>query len=268
MITWIASYPKSGSTWLRLLLSAYILGECDLNTLSSTTGDLRPHNYQNVTAKPVGALSRAEVACLRPAALMQIIATWPIRPIMVKTHFVNSTVDDIPSIPAKMTSRAFYVVRDPRDVALSYAHHFNVDVDAAIEAMADPGHTIGDPEDKLEHIISSWSEHVTSWLLKKPYPVHLVRYEALHERPTDVLGNVVAALGLEPDPDRMARAVDAVCFERLQAQEAKDGFSEAVTGRQFFRKGKVGEWREALTAAQAQRITDAHDDIMVQMGYV
>ena len=268
MISWIASYPKSGSTWVRLLLNAYWFGECDINNLMSCTGDLKPVYYQNVSPKSVDKLEPAEIVCLRPAALMQIIETWPFQPVMVKTHFANLYFDEMPIIPFRMTKRAFYIVRDPRDVALSYANHFGCSIDEAIESMADDTKSIGDKDSNFKHVLTSWSGHVDSWLADKSYPVHLIRYEALQKRPGDVIANILDKMGLEPDPKRIERAIELTEFSKMKAQEEEKGFREAPKERTFFRQGKIGEWKDKLTPLQVSRINLAHSATMKRLGYV
>lgn len=270
MINWIASYPKSGSTWLRLLLQAYIFGTVD-NGIMSTTGDIKPVYYQNVSPVPLPDLTLADINCLRAAALMQIIATWPVHPLMVKTHNANVFMDEIPLIPFRLTKRAFYVVRDPRDVCLSYAHHFNTSVESAIESMQDDRKTIQEDGSPFQHVISDWSTHVSSWLrinAEERYPVHLVRYEELHKRPGEVLGNVLYKMEIDPVTSKIDKAVELCEFSKLQKSENDNGFQEAVENRKFFRSGKIGEWKEKLTPAQAKKIEIYHSDMMKELKYV
>ena len=268
MINWLASYPKSGSTWVRLLLQGYWFNTVDINNLISATGDLKLCHYQNVTGKSVDKLEPAEIICLRAAALMQIIETWPLRPLVVKTHFANLYFDEMPVIPFRMTKRAFYIVRDPRDVAISYANHFGCDIDFAIDSMVDDTKSIGDPDSHFKHVLTSWSGHVDSWLSDKPYPVHLIRYEKLQENPGEVLGNILDKMELDPDPERIARAVELTEFSKMKAQEEKDGFKEAPKERTFFREGKTGNWKDVLTDIQAARINQHHSVLMKKLGYV
>lgn len=268
MISFIASYPKSGSTWLRLLFNAYFMGRCNINQIAFTTGDIHPYHYQNVSARPLRELSSTEIVHLRPAALMQIMATWPVNPILVKTHSVNATLDDIPLIPFRMTKRAFYVIRDPRDVAVSYSNHFGVSIFNAIESMGKETNWVGDPDSNFGHEVSSWSNHVNSWLDETKFPVHLVRYEALHERPKEVFANILDRMELEINNDHLNQAIELTDFDKLKDQEKKSGFQEAPKGRKFFKTGKVGYWKEVLSSTQEQRIIDQHGKTMERLGYV
>ena len=267
MINWITSYPKSGNTWVRMLLNAYFdNGHLDINVMPWGVGDNRRFPYQAVSPIPIDKLTRHDVVLLRPAALMNLIESIGQKPLIVKTHHCNGTIDDIPLIPERLTKRAFYVVRDPRDVAISWANHTNVSIDEAISDMADTHWTIGE-DASFFHTLSSWSNHVNSWLSEKPYNVHLIRYERLLTAPGEVLSAILDAIGFENvSCDRIDRAVKATEFAALQEQEKNNAFEESPEGVKFFREGK-STWRDILSLEQVERIESDHYKTMENLGY-
>ena len=123
---------------------------------------------------------------------------------------------------------AVYVVRNPLDVAVSYAHFSNSPIDKTIERMATSGFGIGksrvDGHDRVRVVMGSWSENVYE-LDGLPDPaVLVVRYEDMVESPLKTFGRIAQHLRLEPRKKELQRAVDLSSFERLQAQEAADRF--------------------------------------------
>ena len=115
--------------------------------------------------------------------------------------------------------------------------------------------------------LGPWRDHVDSWL-GAPFPVHLVRYEDMHDDPHATFAAVAAFLGLPSDRERVATAVEAAAFPRLQAQERAMGFIEKpIQAPAFFREGRVDGWRQVLTAEQATRIVAAHGAVMRRCNY-
>jgi aryl sulfotransferase len=164
------------------------------------------------------------------------------------------------------------LVRDPRDVAVSLAHHNGVTIDAAIARMEDSQYCIGRTESglnvQLDQYLSDWSRHTLSWLDSGLRPL-VVRYEDLLASPLRVFGTIARTIGVQRSEAVVRKSIAACCFERLQAGESRDGFGEScrVSSDRFFRAGKAGAWRHRLTARQAQRITRNHDRVMRLLGY-
>jgi hypothetical protein len=267
-IWWLASYPKSGNTWLRLFLSAYRNGgEVNINRpLDAAMDDIQDYFYQSVSPVALADLSDEHLSLLRPTALLSLCAIAPeSKPLLVKTHTARCAVDGIDTIPISLTHGAVYLIRDPRDVAVSYAAHRGVSIDELIKQMQSP--TAVGRRDRLYHVLSGWSEHVKSWVADSRYPVLAVRYEDLCEKPEYCFKQILTFLRHEIDNTRLQQAVDATRFDVLQAQEQASGFREATKHGAFFRSGQPGNWREALTQAQAAQITETHGAMMREFGY-
>jgi len=268
-ITWLASYPKSGNTWVRALLSAYLRDSpLNLNAMDWVTGDSERWAYQLVSPQPVGGLSLSDQMLIRGAALATITAArgWK-KPFLLKTHFADVQIDDIRTIPLALTSGAFYVVRDPRAVAVSYSNHFNASLWDAASALSDTRRCIVDAGYPT-HFLSSWSKHVRSWLDEKDFQVTLIRYERLREDPAGVLRGVLRRLDFVVDEMRIERAVAECEFERMQKQEKERGFQEAPPERTFFRDGGRTHWSDVLEPEQAAYIERDHWEMMHRLGYI
>jgi hypothetical protein len=272
-IWWLASYPKSGNTWLRAWLWTLISGKhADINSLS-LLGGYAGSRSQFDTALGIEsvALSRDQEANLRPRAF-EVIAADAQRPPYCKTHDAyHLTPAGEPLFPASATRGAIYVVRDPRAVAVSLAHYMAQPIDDAIARMDDPEALSGDSTRRLSNHLRqrllSWSKHVESWL-GAPFPVHVLRYEDMQADPHAALGAVAAFLGLSSDQPAIAAAVEAATFSRLQAHERESGFIEKPRqAAAFFREGRVDGWRQALSPEQAARIVAAHGAVMRRCNY-
>jgi aryl sulfotransferase len=262
-IVWIASYPKSGNTWVRFLSCNLLFGPQEsaaaLNRLAPDLHELGPHP-------------------LPPSA-----------PQIMKTHFPFS-----PLLPlAGHTAGAIYVVRDPADVMLSNFHYsrrsgagtgdgaviaggeseLSAYVDRYLNARGDPRW--------IRLGMGTWGEHVRSWLaVRHPFPVMLVRYEALSADPLQVARGLCAFLGVSREEAEVARAVQAASFERLKEIEEADIHRQCVgifykpylrqsidAGLRFMRAGRSGDGAKVLTPETRRRLLAAFGPLMQELGY-
>jgi aryl sulfotransferase len=274
---WLASYPKSGNTWFRAVFTAWQTGqEVDLNQLgtkdtsSIASSRMRIEEGLGVVSS---LLTADEVEQLRPRADDMADASYD-SPHLCKVHdalFRGSAGEFIVSVAA--TRCAVYVVRDPRDVALSYANHNQWDVARVVAEMNDENHCMSPgtsaPSNQVRQRLGTWSQHVTSWLNDAPFDVHVVRYEDCITDPVATFTTALRFAGFDADEASVAAAVDLTTFDRLAAQEATDGFRErpAGTGR-FFRRGEAGGWHDELDADLAAVIADDHGAVMRRLGYL
>lgn len=271
-LVWLASYPKSGNTWVRLLFAAYRkpLGEALTlaEAFQTTISDSRRSEFERIAGKT--GLSEAEVDGLREA--VQIWLAERIEPpVLVKTHNARVRHNGFPMIRRELTLGAIYIVRNPLDVVDSVADHWGCSIDHAIRMLGNERHSIGGKQDAMVHqYLQTWSLHVQSWTDEPAFPTLIVRYEDLLAAPEIVLRNVLTFLGWKIDPTRVTAAIEETQFEKLQTREAANGFQErsdkSLSGR-FFRKGKSGDWRQVLTEAQVDRLIADHGEVMQRFGY-
>ncbi len=286
---WLASYPKSGSTWFRLLVANLTRTEpADINRLppSPAIASLR-ETFDNLTLIPSGLLTHEECDLLRPEAYRAMArmaaaglddeahdgsedATF------VKTHDAwTQTAQGQPLLGgAEAAAGAILIVRDPRDIVASLASHNGATLDETIDFMGDRHAVYCGRTDRLSRQLRQrlldWSDFNASWLDQRDVPVHLIRYEDMKEDAAGVLASALAFAGVMVSPEAAERAARFAQFDGLKTQELASGFAEAPrpdAERNFFRKGVAGGWHEELSAAQAARIETRHAAMMARLHY-
>lgn len=271
-IVWLASYPKSGNTWLRSFIDAYHHDrEPDINSMFGTVTDQAVRWYQACSPDNVQAMEPRIQALLRPAAMLNLSNSLTWDPKLVKTHNANIGMSGCRLIPAEVTRRVVYLVRDPRDVALSYAKHFGMELGVAVERMVDDRlmiHCKEETDERVPHWTTSWARHVQSYAEAHDLDVTVVRYEDLKADPVRYFSWILKWIEVDADEERVARAVEACRLERLRAQEDERGFREASTkADRFFGSGATGGWREVLSDDQVEMLEAHAGDVMRAFGY-
>jgi aryl sulfotransferase len=277
-IVWLASYPKSGNTWVRILLANYLSGDdrpVDINELSEVTMMASARRvFDEWCGVEASALDQDVVDRLRAEVYRCLTANSAVD-LFIKVHDAWSTNDaGQPMFPPDVTRAIFYVVRNPLDVAVSAAHHWRVEAEHAVGRMCDAGYCLAGTHsrlpDQLRQFVGSWSDHAHSWLDQPEVRAHIVRYEDLRRDPERALAGILGACGLALDPARIRVATEFSDFAELQRQEREHGFRErpATSRGPFFRRGEVGAWRDELPAPLADRLVQTHREMMTRFGYL
>lgn len=260
----VAGYPKSGTTWLRLFLRAYEEPEkFDINEHPEwDISDTAPSWWWRVSPIPPQHLTFPEVAALKGAVYAHIARTYP--GAMVRTHWATTQV----TVPSPLVEKAIYVVRDPRDVAVSLAHHRGVKMEEAAEFLANKGHCGTTPWGFPEYY-GHWSDHVDSWTGAGSRAFLLLRYEDMKAKPVETFSRVVEFWKGKWNTERVEEAIRLTKFERLVEMEMDQGFVESSDkAERFFRRGVVGAWRREMPLALAVRIRKEHRAVMDRLGYL
>lgn len=276
-IYWLASYPKSGNTWMRIFLTNYWRNSdipADINQLETTTALNSSTHFDNLIQVESGHLVSDEINLLRPAYYRAFVEKLGPEPVYCKTHDALQRLPDNSLImPPDVTAGVIYIVRSPLDVAISYAHHNGHDVDKSIEWMADDAQELSkptaSPSYQLPQRLMSWSSHVKSWVQQSELPIFVVRYEDMLSSPLETFTSVIRFIGADEDPVRIQRAIHQSSFKELKSQEAQREFIEKPPrAASFFRQGTSGDWQAALTPAQIERIVQDHREVMQRFNYL
>ena len=288
-LVWLASYPKSGSTWFRMLVSNLLTeGErgADINEPDERTSITSSRtSFEDVTLLDSEMLTADETDILRPRVFEAIAsgdyanpatrpwANRPDWPALMKVH--DAYILTPAAEPLLAAARgAILIVRDPRGVAPSFAHHVGCPIDRAIDLMASDetsfGELPGRPSPQIRQKLLSWGAHAASWLEQTDLPVHLVRYEDLKSDTPGVFLEAMQFAGRRITRAEAERAARLAAFDRLQAQERANGFREWPSRRgfhTFFRRGQAEGWRQELSWEQIARIQALHGPMMRRLGY-
>jgi hypothetical protein len=276
---WLASYPKSGNTWFRAAYAAWHnRGPVDLEYLSVDGAEgiaSSRERFEQALGLVTSELTSSEVQRLRPLA-DDFADSLHDGPHLTKIHDVLfAPSDGAPIVSVAATRAAIYIVRDPRDVALSFAHHLGMDVSLVVGHMTNNGFSLGNAGagtgglHQLRQHLGSWSTHVTSWLDNTLFPVLPVRFEDCLRDPVATFVDAFRFAGFDVDAESMAEAVGHSSFERLAESEQAHGFTERPNGSvRFFREGKAGSWRYELDPDLAERICRDHGAVMGRLGYL
>lgn len=276
-IVWLASYPKSGNTWFRMFLANLLSrGKSPQKLNNILKSDIASSRdlFDETTGISASELTHNEADNLRP---------WVYRHLSYQTHDIQyKKIHDAyiltPSgealIPADTTKAVLYLIRNPFDVAVSFANHLQVSVEKAIEVMEDKDYAFCHKVDRVHHQLRqkllSWSGHVNSWTTGTTLPIMPVRYEDMFFDPFNTFKKASRFIGLTDYTDtQIKQAIQHADFSLLQKQEEEEGFNEKpqrVT--KFFRRGIVGDFKEHMTNKQIQQIIDTHGVAMQKFGYL
>ncbi len=273
---WIASYPKSGNTWVRVFLHN-LLRELhepdaeaqDINALHEVTArESLAARFTRHLGKPAREATITEIAEKRTRVQADMVRGKS-APVYIKTHNAIANVDGFPAINFAITLAAIYIVRNPLDVAVSYAHFAGMSYDEIIGYMVDPGGNIEASERNVHEFISSWRHHAASWMSIAERPVLLLRFEDMLMAPERSFGRLASFLRLKPSPDQLGRAIEKSSFAEMVRQEERNGFNERPqTSTKFFRSGCVGQWKDVLTPSQVSAVHAAQGPMMMRFGYL
>jgi hypothetical protein len=273
-IVWLASYPKSGNTWLRVFLTNYHRDRdtpADINQLNATPIASSRDLFDDQVGLAASDLLPREAAGLR-AELYEHLARQGDGPLVMKVHDAYLEVSGRPLFPSAASRAALYVIRNPLDVAVSFAHHCNNKVSRTVRQMGSERFSMAAERRRLPHQLpqrlGSWSGHVRSWVDDAPFPVEVIRYEDMQADAEASFARAARLVFGEVDLRRLRKAIAFSGFDVLKKMEEEHGFNERPPGAPaFFRRGRVGAWRESLSDDDVRRLVEDHAEVMARFGY-
>lgn len=274
-IYWLASYPKSGNTWVRLFLANLLSNAnepIDINAIKLGAIASDRMWVQSAYCFDLDVLTDSEIDRLRPAAY-QWLSEQSSRPSFHKIHDAYCFVaEGTPIVPLAATRGVIYLIRNPLDIAVSYASHLNRSIDWTIQAMGNPkliigGHGAGQ-KSQLRQRILNWSGHVQSWI-EALLPRLVVRYEDLLGNPMNTFTQIAAFAAPDANEADIQKAIQACDFTKLANKESQTPFCEKPPHTErFFRQGEAGAWQYTLTSAQLNKLINDHQLMMRYCGYL
>lgn len=273
-IVWLASYPKSGNTWMRAFIYNLIENPARPGRIAELPAyfeeESKPRWYEPYCGEGgLAAMDIDQLMALRPRVHQDIADSRDRGSIFTKTHNMFGHLQGIPLHNLSVMAAAIYIVRNPLDVVLSVADHFGLSVDEAIDFMADEATGTPTNEENVAGFMGSWSTHVASWTVQPHPAILLVRYEDLQDNALKAFGSVAKLLGLGKDKNRLRKAIQFSSFRELKQQELLGGFVEkSPNSRHFFRKGSKNQWAVTLSDDQVGRMVERHREQMQRFDYI
>jgi hypothetical protein len=279
MIIWLASYPKSGNTLVRSLLSSYYF---------SKDGNLDFKLLKNITQFPTNTLfnhfgfkAKNNKEHLENYIKAQKLLIKKGSTILLKTHSSLFEINNIRFTDWDCSRGAIYIVRDPRNVVSSYAYHFSVSLKEAIDQMINR-HYVGKATEKRGiQITGSWSFNYNSWKsFQSQNRYLLIKYENLINDTEETLLEILNFINkmnnnhVTIDMKKLSNSVKSCSFEKMQKKEALEGFNESVENKKkgkkinFFRLGKKNNYKDTLDLNIRKEIEVNFQKEMKELGYL
>ena len=263
MIFWIASYPKSGNTWLRTLLSTYyyssdgVYDEKLLKNIDQFPTKKYLLNFE-YNKKIVGDTCKHWIRSQEKINIDKKLRFF-------KTHNAFGKVNNFDFTNSENSIGCLYIVRDPRNVFTSVKNHYELDTDKAMKWMTNEKQFIYDVQNFDDvgfsdfQFISSWSLNYKSWKVQKKVPTKFIRYEDLSEKTFSLFKEIIQFINKitnnneKIDLSKLKKALNSTTFEKLKEKEKTDGFSEAIPSKKdknkkipFFNLGPKNNWKNLL----------------------
>ena len=243
MIIWLASYPKSGNTWIRYFLKSYFNSPNKKLTLKPEIND----NFYSESFPNIYLLKDMKI---NYSNFANIVKNWiPMQNFInlnnktnfLKTHNAMCTINNYPFTNTNNTLGAIYIVRDPRDIVASYAEHFQISHKEMVENMFSSEHgeaPIKDGKSYYSSIMGTWSDHYNSWKNYKGRKIIIIKYEDLISKTYETFSKIIKYLNdinqITFDEKKIKFSIEQTNFQNLRKLEEKEGFIEKGKGNFFF----------------------------------
>ena len=286
MIIWIASYPKSGNTWIRSLLCAYLFskdGKFNFNLLEN----IKQFSSRNLLSDSSDTYSNQA----------RIFENWiPTQKIInkdkkihfLKTHNALCTINGNKFTDEFNTMAAIYIVRDPRNLITSLSHHYSLDLKEAFDFLTNKRKTIfpinfieGDKVKNTHqdvNFLGDWSGHYQSWKNIGFCPIKIIKYEDIlfdtHAVFISILEFLSKLMKLKIEKKKIHESLNSTSFKALSQMEEKQGFVESIISHKtkqkikFFNLGKKNDWKKLLDHEIIKKIDNAFQNEMRELNYL
>ena len=283
MIFWLASYPKSGNTWVRSLLSTYLYAKNETNDdvfLNLKNIKKFPSQPQfkdllnfNLLMDPT-IVKEKKLEDKLKICKEWILAQEKINKIshftILKTHNFGGSYNGNWFTDDKNTCGFIYIVRDPRSVAISSSYYEDRSIEQSVKNLLNENLTATNPGNLLE-IRSSWKNHYLSWK-RRDFSKMIIRYEDLYNDTYNCFKKILNFLkkfeNISIDENKILETIKICSFKNLSALEDQKGFTEKVKGKKFFRSGKINEWESKMNIDLIKKIENNFYEEMKELNYL
>ena len=281
MIIWIASYPKSGNTWLRSLISSYFFtddGVFDFELLKNIPSYPSPPFFEKYPDK----FNKPEATAKYWIPEQERINKNNNKLIFLKTHNALCKINGYSFTDTKNSLGAVHIIRDPRNVISSISNHYQIDLDEALKFMKTPNKAIYVKKDQRYlgfNALFSWSSNNKSWSECQKFPILTIKYEDLEKETFETFKKVfefikkVSKLKEDFNQKKAEVAIKNCNFEKLQKLEKEKGFYEAISKKnssekiKFFNLGNKNNYKNLLNKNLIDEINLFYKDELKKYNY-
>jgi len=284
MIFWIASYPKSGNTWLRILLASYfytkdgIYDEIVLKNIDQFPQKkfFDSFNFdQNIPTDTIKFWIKAQEKINYDKKLK-----------FLKTHNAFGKLNNFDFTNTENSIGCIYIVRDPRNVITSLKNFYEMNDDQVFKWITNKNQYIYDAHKFKTNgfsnfqFISSWDTNFESWKIQKQIPIKIIRYEDLLNETYAVFNDVINFIHKTTNSEekifknKIKNAVSSSLFSKLKEKEKKEGFSEAPKSKllnskiPFFNLGPNNNWKKILSENLKDKLNIAFKKKLKELSYL
>ena len=277
MIIWIASYPKSGNTYIRSFLSAYYF---------SQKGKFEFDQLLNIFQFPGTKFSKKDCFSFEDAAKNWIYNQNQFfnkeKFVFLKTHNTLKRYKNIEFTTNKETAGAIYIVRDPRNIISSMCHHYSLNLNQAYETLVNNDASLSEKSVNGDcsnfTFLSSWADHYKSWKETKKFKVLIIKYEELRNNKEKIFREIIQFvnnLKLEKNiinEEKFLNAIKSTNFVNLKNKEFNEKFDESVYSNDgkkinFFNLGFKNKWQNLLPIDMINKINNSFKKELLDLNY-
>ena len=278
-IIWISSYPKSGNTWMRFLISNYFFNKSNEFNFQIADNTILMFPQLSLMKKIVDRKTLIENPFNISKYWLNLQKEVSIdggNVVFFKNHNALISIEKNDFTNMDLTLAAIYIVRDPRDVVISYAHYKNESYDKVISDLCDKKlfYNISSIDNfPYIEILGSWSYHYKSWKFGMPdMPRVIIKYEDLLKDCIGQFNNTIdflsKILNHKKDNNKIQFSVKNSEFSLLQEGEKKFGMKTNKGKDKFFRTGKAEQWKDLLSLTQIKKIEASCKQGMKELNYL
>ena len=288
-IFYISSYPKSGNTLMRLIITSLFFskdGVCDFNKLyliNQLENTKILEFIKDINLNDFNNLSKVE-NIYKYHILMKKKKNLGFEEdfSFFKSHHIFSSLNNYKYVDVEQVRGVIYIIRDPRDIVLSWSNYSNTSIDKSIDFIINKNSMISWDEyiysnlpknTKPKVLISNWSNHINSIKkIKNEVPFLLIKYEELINKKEKILNEIIYFfkkyynIEIINKDNKIKNIVESSNFLKLKKMEKDNGFKEKQKGN-FFNKGIAGSWINSLNKKQIEKIESQFSKEMTQYDY-
>ena len=282
MIFWIASYPKSGNTWLRSLLSAYYYssdGNFNQKLLKNISQFPQKHHFANFDYNPkiVTDTSRFWIK-----AQNEINRDSKLK--FFKTHNILGAINNNNFTNKENSIGGIYLVRDPRNIITSLQNHFELNKDEALKFMLSEKKYLYDYYQANDfsdfQFISSWEKNYKSWTKQDIFPIKVIKYEELMNNTFETFKEIIIFIEKITKIEKIfieskaKNSIQSTSFNKMKKIEQSKGFNESVLSKNhskkipFFHLGPKNDWKKILNEDFIKNATLKFKPLLTELNYI